>query len=165
MREEDSSEERSSVCSGSSSSGEEEESFTSDESSEGVTSSDSMSEENGVKCNGNGTRLRMFPRECHGLAIQMGNNYSSITQHCNGKKRKGKRRETIPLRLDDAVKFIWEKVLSTIVVLELYISNMPSLVGSLALAWSSLGVDWFKVRTSILCCRSVLIFSLSLYRW
>ena len=34
---------------------------------------------------------------------------------------------------------------------ELFISNMPSLVGSLALAWASLGVDWFKVRGIWLC--------------
>eukprot|EP00804_Cyclotella_cryptica_P014103 CCRYP_005559-RB/>CCRYP_005559-RB protein AED:0.29 eAED:0.29 QI:2035/1/1/1/0.8/0.66/6/1098/576 len=85
----------------------------------------------------------LYPEERNGLAIKMGNNYSSIT-YSNGTKRKRKRRETVPLRLDDAMKVIWEKILSTILVLELYISNMPSLVGSLALAWSSLGVDWFK---------------------
>ena len=56
------------------------------------------------------------------------------------------KRRVNPLRLDDALKVIWDKVWSGFVVLELYISNMPSLVGSLALAWSTLGVDWFKVR-------------------
>jgi hypothetical protein len=80
-----------------------------------------------------------------GLAIKKGKNYSSIPIF-TGKKRKRRKRDSIPLRLDDAMKFVWEKILSTVVVLELYISNMPSLVGSLALAWSSLGVDWFKVR-------------------
>eukprot|EP00804_Cyclotella_cryptica_P014102 CCRYP_005559-RC/>CCRYP_005559-RC protein AED:0.33 eAED:0.33 QI:0/0.66/0.57/1/0.83/0.85/7/1098/978 len=100
-------------------------------------------EKEDIKTNGKGTRYMLYPEERNGLAIKMGNNYSSIT-YSNGTKRKRKRRETVPLRLDDAMKVIWEKILSTILVLELYISNMPSLVGSLALAWSSLGVDWFK---------------------
>ena len=52
----------------------------------------------------------------------------------------------IPLRLDDAMDALWEKVKPMIVMMELFISNMPSLVGSLALAWASTGVDWFKVR-------------------
>ena len=62
----------------------------------------------------------------------------------NYSMRQSKRRIS-PLRLDDALKAVWDKVWSGFVVLELYISNMPSLVGSLALAWSTLGVDWFKV--------------------
>ena len=37
-----------------------------------------------------------------------------------------------------------EKANRALVVMELVISNMPSLVGSLALAWASMGVDWFK---------------------
>ncbi len=53
---------------------------------------------------------------------------------------------TAPLRLDDAMDLLWEKIESIFLKLELFISNMPSLVGSLALAWVSLGVDWFKVR-------------------
>ena len=51
-----------------------------------------------------------------------------------------------PLRLDDAIEVIQEKMNTILLQLELFISNMPSLVGSLALAWCSLGVDWFKVR-------------------
>jgi hypothetical protein len=68
--------------------------------------------------------------------------YSSIPQ---SKKRKRKV-PIVPLRLDDALKVVWDKLWAGIVVMELYISNMPSLIGSLALAWGSLGVDWFKVR-------------------
>lgn len=64
-------------------------------------------------------------------------------------KRTPKRRlgspGTAPLRLDDAMDLLWEKIESIFLKLELFISNMPSLVGSLALAWVSLGVDWFKV--------------------
>ena len=51
-----------------------------------------------------------------------------------------------PLRLDDALDALRIKIRNFFVVMELFISNMPSLVGSLALAWVSLGVDWFKVR-------------------
>lgn len=58
------------------------------------------------------------------------------------------RKRISPLRLDDALKVIWDKFRFLLQVLELYISNMPSLVGSLALAWSTLGVDWFKVRNT-----------------
>ena len=68
------------------------------------------------------------------------NSYSSIPRQHN------KRPKVSPLRLDAALKVIWDKLWHGIVLMELYISNMPSLVGSLALAWSSLGVDWFKVR-------------------
>jgi hypothetical protein len=65
--------------------------------------------------------------------------------------RKPSRRPKVsPLRLDDACKVIWDKLWSAFVVLELYISNMPSLVGSLALAWGTLGVDWFKVSSEII---------------
>ncbi len=53
---------------------------------------------------------------------------------------------SIPLRLDDAIEVMQEKINTILLRLELFISNMPSLVGSLALAWCSLGVDWFKVR-------------------
>lgn len=53
---------------------------------------------------------------------------------------------SIPLRLDDAIEVIQGKMNTMLLRLELFISNMPSLVGSLALAWCSLGVDWFKVR-------------------
>lgn len=53
---------------------------------------------------------------------------------------------SIPLRLDDAIEIIQGKMNTMLLRLELFISNMPSLVGSLALAWCSLGVDWFKVR-------------------
>jgi len=49
-----------------------------------------------------------------------------------------------PLRLDDAIEVILGKMNAMLVMLELFISNMPSLVGSLALAWVSMGVDWFK---------------------
>ena len=52
----------------------------------------------------------------------------------------------MPLRLDDAIYILLGKMHSALIILELFISNMPSLVGSLALAWASLGVDWFKVR-------------------
>jgi hypothetical protein len=50
-----------------------------------------------------------------------------------------------PLRLDDALEALGVKIDAFIMVVGLFISNMPSLVGSLALAWVSLGVDWFKV--------------------
>lgn len=62
-------------------------------------------------------------------------------------RRPYKRPKVSPLRLDDAIKVIWDRLWSAFVLLELYISNMPSLIGSLALAWSTLGVDWFKVGT------------------
>lgn len=52
----------------------------------------------------------------------------------------------LPLRLDEAIDVLSKKLNSLLVTMELFISNMPSLVGSLALAWCSLGVDWFKVR-------------------
>lgn len=55
----------------------------------------------------------------------------------------------VPLRLDDAIEVLLEKIQRMLVMIELYISNMPSLVGSLALAWCSLGVDWFKVSIAI----------------
>ncbi|KAL7519891.1 hypothetical protein ACHAWX_004644 [Stephanocyclus meneghinianus] len=139
-REEDSSERESSGECGSSDS---EESFTSDESSQ-VATSDSGREGDAAQ-HGNGARQTSIPPESVGLAIKKGKHYSSIPLS-SGKRRKRRKRDTIPLRLDDAMKFVWEKILSTLLVLELYISNMPSLVGSLALAWSSLGVDWFKVR-------------------
>jgi hypothetical protein len=64
-------------------------------------------------------------------------------------RRPSRRPKVSPLRLDDAVKVIWDKFWSVFVLLELYISNMPSLVGSLALAWGTLGIDWFKVRSKI----------------
>jgi len=51
---------------------------------------------------------------------------------------------SVPLRLDDAIEVLLEKITAMSLVIELFISNMPSLVGSLALAWVSLGTDWFK---------------------
>ena len=71
--------------------------------------------------------------------------YSSIPRQHN------KRPKVSPLRLDAALKVIWDKLWHGFVLVELYISNMPSLVGSLALAWSSLGVDWFKVWNPSCC--------------
>lgn len=84
-------------------------------------------------------------------------NYSSVSsQHQtkptrkknrDQKHRRKHRQEELrgpPLRLDDAIGLVWKKMYSLIVMLELLISNMPSLIGSLALAWASLGVDWFK---------------------
>jgi hypothetical protein len=74
--------------------------------------------------------------------------------HSSGKRTKKKTRHQHhrlggsgwPLRLDDAFDVLRMKMSAIFVALELLISNMPSLVGSLALAWCSLGVDWFKVR-------------------
>ena len=75
-------------------------------------------------------------------------------QYPSGKRKKEKTRHQHhrlggsgwPLRLDDALEVLRIKIRTFFVVMELFISNMPSLVGSLALAWVSLGVDWFKVR-------------------
>ena len=83
------------------------------------------------------------------------NNYSSVErQHSKSRKKhrdqkfrrnhRSKKVRGPPLRLDDALGIVWKKMYSLIVMLELLISNMPSLIGSLALAWASLGVDWFK---------------------
>ena len=41
-------------------------------------------------------------------------------------------------------KEIETRLWQIICMLEVYISNLPSLVGALALAWASMGVDWFK---------------------
>ena len=91
-----------------------------------------------------------------------GSKYSSIEKTRN--KRNGYRssdsgkhhdrlegQDAMPLRLDDAIYVLLGKMHSALIILELFISNMPSLVGSLALAWASLGVDWFKVRGIWLC--------------
>ena len=75
-------------------------------------------------------------------------------QYPSGKRKKEKTRHQHhrlggsgwPLRLDDALEVLRIKIRTFFVLMELFISNMPSLVGSLALAWVSLGVDWFKVR-------------------
>ena len=80
-----------------------------------------------------------------------GSKYSSIekTRNKKNKYRSQNRLEgqdAMPLRLDDAIYVLLGKMHSALIILELFISNMPSLVGSLALAWASLGVDWFKVR-------------------
>ena len=81
-------------------------------------------------------------------------NYSSIETKTRQKQNRyrpspGKPRlggpNSVPLRLDDAIDVLLGKLNKVFVMLELLISNMPSLVGSLALAWASLGVDWFKV--------------------
>ena len=81
-------------------------------------------------------------------------NYSSIETKTKQKQNRykpspGKPRlggpNSVPLRLDDAIDVLLGKFNKVFVMLELFISNMPSLVGSLALAWCSLGVDWFKV--------------------
>ncbi|KAL3802939.1 hypothetical protein ACHAW5_008415 [Stephanodiscus triporus] len=72
--------------------------------------------------------------------------------HSSGKRAKKKARHQHhrlggsgwPLRLDDAFEVLRRKMSAIFVAVELLISNMPSLVGSLALAWCSLGVDWFK---------------------
>ena len=74
-------------------------------------------------------------------------------QYSTGKRKKKKThhqhhrlgRSGWPLRLDDALEVLRIKIRTFFLVMELFISNMPSLVGSLALAWVSLGVDWFKV--------------------
>ena len=83
-------------------------------------------------------------------------NYSSVRSHHqmksqrknrHQKHRRRHRQEKLrgpPLRLDDVFDIVWKKLQSLIVMLELLISNMPSLIGSLALAWTSLGIDWFK---------------------
>lgn len=91
------------------------------------------------------------------LLNKSNSNYSSMTSHQqtkpsrkknkDQKHRRKHRQEKLrgpPLRLDDAISVVWKKMYSLIVMLELLISNMPSLIGSLALAWASLGVDWFK---------------------
>ncbi len=53
-------------------------------------------------------------------------------------------RQEMPRRLPFAFDIVWKKMYSIFVMLELLISNMPSLIGALALAWTSLGGDWFK---------------------
>eukprot|EP00986_Skeletonema_menzelii_P007838 scaffold3119_cov141-Skeletonema_menzelii.AAC.2 len=87
------------------------------------------------------------------MLLNKGNtNYSSVNSHQQTKtrrknrdqKHRRKHRRGPPLRLDDAFSMIWKKMHSLFVTLELLISNMPSLIGSLALAWASLGIDWFK---------------------
>lgn len=96
-------------------------------------------------------------RDEHQMLLNKGNtNYSSLNtdQDTKGrrknreqKQRRKHRQEKLrgpPLRLDDAFGMVWKKILSFHVKLELLISNMPSLIGSLALAWGSLGIDWFK---------------------
>lgn len=100
---------------------------------ESYTSSSDESSDSGYNHVTFSEKDRLIPRQ---------KSYASIS-------RKPKRPKVSPLRLDDALKVIWNKLWSAFVVLELYISNMPSLVGSLALAWSTLGVDWFKVRLHI----------------
>jgi len=91
-----------------------------------------------------------------------GPKYSSIEKTRNKRNRyrssdSGKHhdklegQDAMPLRLDDAIYVLLGKMHSALIILELFISNMPSLVGSLALAWASLGVDWFKVRVFWLC--------------
>lgn len=67
-----------------------------------------------------------------------------ISNERNRSRRKLQGRNGIPLRLDDAIQLLSQKIQGMFVAFELLISNMPSLVGSLALAWVSLGVDWFK---------------------
>jgi hypothetical protein len=92
------------------------------------------------------------------LLNKSNSNYSSVSSHQQRKPTRKKNRDQKhrsrkhrqeklrgpPLRLDDAIGMVWKKIYSLIVMLELLISNMPSLIGSLALAWASLGVDWFK---------------------
>lgn len=68
------------------------------------------------------------------------------SEHCNTMNRRLGEPGSIPLRLDDAIDVLREKMNAVLLRLELLISNIPSLVGSLALAWCSMGVDWFKVR-------------------
>lgn len=72
------------------------------------------------------------------------------TEHCKTMNRRLGGPGSIPLRLDDAIDVLREKMNAMLLRLELLISNMPSLVGSLALAWCSMGVDWFKVCCKIL---------------
>ena len=90
----------------------------------------------------------------------VGSNYSSMNASLSATETTGRQRNghyksmnhrlggpgSIPLRLDDAIEVMQAKLNTILLQLELFISNMPSLVGSLALAWCSLGVDWFKVR-------------------
>lgn len=97
-------------------------------------------------------------RDEHQMLLNKGNtNYSSLNTHQDTKSRRKNRDQKQrrknrqqkkprgpPLRLDDAFGMIWKTILSFLVMLELLISNMPSLIGSLALAWGSLGIDWFK---------------------
>eukprot|EP01082_Thalassiosira_pseudonana_P002953 g3230.t1.1.5e174189 g3230 g3230.t1 contig12:1666290-1669497(-) len=93
--------------------------------------------------------------EREGLVHRTRTNYASTETHRIKPNQKDRGRKWpkqkrlggaggIPLRLDDAVDVIFEKAVSGLLVLELFISNMPSLVGSLALAWGSIGIDWFK---------------------
>eukprot|EP00984_Skeletonema_dohrnii_P038149 scaffold41032_cov139-Skeletonema_dohrnii-CCMP3373.AAC.1 len=97
------------------------------------------------------------PRDERQMLLNQGNsNYASVSSHQQTKTRKKNkdqkhrrkhRQEKLrgpPLRLDDAFGMMWKKMHSLFVMLELLISNMPSLIGSLALAWASLGIDWFK---------------------
>ncbi len=51
-------------------------------------------------------------------------------------------RQEMPQRM--LVGIVRKKMYSIFVMLELLISNMPSLIGALALAWTSLGGNWFK---------------------
>ena len=74
-----------------------------------------------------------------------GATYASTKPISKERKRSRRRlqgRNGIPLRLDDAIQLLLQKIQGMFVAFELLISNMPSLVGSLALAWVSLGVDW-----------------------
>ena len=70
--------------------------------------------------------------------------YKSVSR--NGHHRHGNNRSSsgVPLRLDQAIEVLLKKMNSMLVLLELFISNMPTLVASLSLAWVSIGVDWFK---------------------
>jgi len=84
------------------------------------------------------------------------NNHDGRRLFSSGKRRKKKKKKKIqnkyrrlerpgcPLRLEDVFEVLSTKICDILIVIELFISNMPALVGSLALAWCSLGVDWFK---------------------
>lgn len=103
------------------------------------------SERNSLLGNGSG----------YGTYSSMNTSQSATETICTSSRRTGNCKPvnrrlggpgSVPLRLDDAIEVIQEKMNTILLQLELFISNMPSLVGSLALAWCSLGVDWFKVR-------------------
>jgi hypothetical protein len=81
------------------------------------------------------------------------NNHDGRQLFSSAKRRKQKKiqnkyrrmgRPGCPLRLEDVIEVLITKICDILIVIELFISNMPALVGSLALAWCSLGVDWFK---------------------
>ncbi len=89
--------------------------------------------------------------ECQKLIKDNYSDYSSVSSHqltkagrlnSNDQNYDRDYRQGMPRSLPCG--FVWKKMYSMFVMLELLISNVPSLIGALALTWTSLGSNWFK---------------------